>query len=52
MYQNCEKYIYNILPQVPLDLIHTAIPLVKERELKFKHILPRDALIPKKVKNF
>ena len=52
MYQNCEKYIYSILPQVPLDLIHSAIPLVKEGELKFKHILHRDALIPKKVKNF
>ena len=52
MYQNCEKYIYSILHQVPLDLIHSAIPLVKERELKFKHILHRDAPIPKKVKNF
>ena len=47
MYQNCEKYIYSILPQVPLDLIHTAIPIVRERGLKFKHILPIDALIPK-----
>ena len=47
MYKNCEKYIYSILPQVPLDLIHTIIPIVKERELKFKHILPIDALIPK-----
>ena len=47
MYQNCEKYIYSILPQVPLDLIHTAIPIVRERGLKFRHILPIDALIPK-----
>jgi predicted transcriptional regulator len=52
MYQNCEKYIYSILPQVPLDLIHTAIPLVKEKELKLKHILPIDALIPKKSEEF
>ena len=52
MYQNCEKYIYSILPQVPLDLIHTAIPIVKERGLKFKHILPIDALIPKKSEEF
>ena len=29
MYQNCEKYIYSILPQVPLDLIHTVIPIVR-----------------------
>ena len=47
MYNNCEKYIYSILPQVPFDLIHTIIPIVKERGLKFKHILPIDALIPK-----
>jgi predicted transcriptional regulator len=52
MYQNCEKYIYSILPQVPLDLIHTAIPIVRERGLKFKHILPIDALIPKKSEEF
>ncbi|HEX7258689.1 MAG TPA: ArsR family transcriptional regulator [Nitrososphaeraceae archaeon] len=52
MYQNCEKYIYSILPQVPLDLIYTAIPIVKERGLKFKHILPIDALIPKKSEEF
>jgi predicted transcriptional regulator len=47
MYNNCKKYIYSILPQVPLELIHTIIPIVKEREVKFKHILPIDALIPK-----
>lgn len=52
MYQNCEKYIYSILPQVPLDLIHTVIPIVRERDLKFKHILPIDALIPKKSEEF
>jgi predicted transcriptional regulator len=52
MYQNCEEYIYSILPQVPLDLIYTAIPIVKERRLKFKHILPIDALIPKKSEEF
>ena len=52
MYQNCERYIYSILPQVPLDLIHTAIPIVRERGLKFKHILPIDALIPKKSEEF
>jgi predicted transcriptional regulator len=52
MYQNCKKYIYSILPQVPLDLIYTAIPIVKERELKFKHILPIDALIPKESEEF
>jgi predicted transcriptional regulator len=52
MYQNCDKYIYSILPQVPLDLIHTAIPIVRQKDLKFKHILPIDALIPKKSEEF
>lgn len=52
MYQKSRKYIYSILPQVPFDLIYTAIPIVKERELKFKHILPIDALIPKESEEF
>jgi predicted transcriptional regulator len=52
MYQNCKKYIYSILPQVPFDLIYIAISIVKERKLKFKHILPIDALIPKKSEEF
>lgn len=52
MYQKSRKYIYSILPQVPFDLINTAIPIVKERELKFKHILPIDALIPKESEEF
>jgi len=38
----------DLLPQVPLDLIHTVIPLVKQKRIiKLKHILPIDALIPK-----
>ncbi len=52
MYQKSRKYIYSILPQVPFDLINTAIPIVKERELKFRHILPIDALIPKESEEF
>jgi len=52
MYQKSRKYIYSILPQVPFDLINTAIPIVKERELNFKHILPMDALIPKESEEF
>lgn len=52
MYQKAREYIYSILPQVPFDLIYTAIPIVKERELKFKHILPIDALIPKESEEF
>lgn len=48
MYYNSKEYVYSILPQVPLDLIHTVIPLVKQKRIiKLKHILPIDALIPK-----
>ena len=52
MYNNCEEYIYSILPQVPLELIHTAIPLVKNKKITLKHILPIDALIPKQSEDF
>ena len=52
MYQKSRKYIYSILPQVQFDLIYTAIPIVKDTELKFKHILPIDALIPKESEEF
>lgn len=52
MYANCQEYIYSILPQVPLELIHIAIPLVKDRAIGFKHILPVDALIPKQSEEF
>ncbi|MGB9168499.1 MAG: hypothetical protein WCB31_06200 [Nitrososphaeraceae archaeon] len=52
MYPNCQEYIYSILPQVPLELIHTAIPLVKDRGIRFKHILPVDSLIPKQSEEF
>ncbi|MGD1838938.1 MAG: helix-turn-helix transcriptional regulator [Nitrososphaeraceae archaeon] len=52
MYNNCDEYICSILPQVPLELIHTAIPLVKNKKIKLKHILPVDALIPKKSEEF
>lgn len=52
MYAYCQEYIYSILPQVQLELIHIAIPLVKERGIGFKHILPVDALIPKQSEEF
>jgi len=52
MYANCQEYIYSILPQVPLELIHIAIPLVKDRGIGFKRILPVDALIPKQSEEF
>ncbi|HJS63852.1 MAG TPA: hypothetical protein VJ767_03225 [Nitrososphaeraceae archaeon] len=52
MYGNSQEYIYSILPQVPLELIHIAIPLVKDRGIRFKHILPVDALIPKQSEEF
>lgn len=52
MYANCQEYIYSILPQVPLELIHIAISLVKDRGIGFKYILPVDALIPKQSEEF
>lgn len=53
MYYNFKDYVYSILPKVPLDLIHTVIPLIKEDKInKLKHILLIYALIPKTSEEF
>jgi predicted transcriptional regulator len=51
LYNESNEYIYGLLPQIPLELIETAIPKVKESGLKFKYILPQKAIVPKKRTN-
>lgn len=52
MYRYSEEYIYGMIPQVPLDLMEVAAKTVKERKIKFNYILPKNAAIPKKGKDF
>jgi predicted transcriptional regulator len=48
LYNESNEYIYGLLPQIPLELIETAVSKVKERGLKFRYILPQKAIVPKK----
>ena len=52
MYRHSNEYIYGMIPQVPLDLIEVATKIVMERKIKFNYILPKNAVIPKKGKDF
>ena len=45
---NSTKYIYGMLPQIPLDLIETIIPKIKDGGVKFSYILPQKAVVPRK----
>jgi predicted transcriptional regulator len=52
MYRYSEEYIYGMIPQVPLDLMEVAASIVKDRNIKFNYILPKNAAVPKKGKEF
>jgi predicted transcriptional regulator len=52
MYRYSEEYIYGMIPQVPLDLMEVAAKTVKDRRIRFNYILPKNAVIPKKGKDF
>lgn len=47
IYNEANEYIYGILPQVPLELIQTVIPKIKNEGVRFNYILPKNALVPK-----
>jgi predicted transcriptional regulator len=49
IYRESTQYIYGMLPQIPLELIETVIPKIKEDGgIKFNYILPQKAMVPKK----
>jgi predicted transcriptional regulator len=52
LYRQSQEYIYGMIPQVPLDLMEVAAKTVMERKIKFNYILPKNAAIPKKGKDF
>jgi predicted transcriptional regulator len=46
IYREAEEYIYEIVPQVPIDLIEPAVNRVKQG-IKYSYVLPRNVIIPK-----
>lgn len=52
LYRNSEEYIYGMIPQVPLDLMEVAVKTVTDRKIKFNYVLPKNAVVPKKGKDF
>ncbi len=52
LYRQSQEYIYGMIPQVPLDLMEVAAKTVMDRKIKFNYILPKNAVIPKKGKDF
>jgi predicted transcriptional regulator len=47
IYRNADEYIYEIVPQVPIDLIEPAIDRVKSKSVKYSYVLPKNVIIPK-----
>jgi predicted transcriptional regulator len=47
IYNESNEYIYGILPQIPLELIQTVIPKIKNEGVRFNYILPKNAIVPK-----
>ncbi len=47
IYRQGEQYVYEIVPQVPMDLIEPAVNRVKEKGVKYSYVLPKDVIIPK-----
>ncbi len=47
IYREANQYIYEIVPQVPIDLIEPAVTRVKEKGVKYSYVFPQDVIIPK-----
>jgi predicted transcriptional regulator len=48
LYNESSEYIYGMVPQIPLDLIESVIPKIKNDGVKFNYILPQKAIVPKR----
>ena len=48
LYNESSEYIYGMVPQIPLELIESVIPKIKNDGVKFNYILPQKAIVPKK----
>ncbi|HET6799524.1 MAG TPA: transcriptional regulator [Nitrososphaeraceae archaeon] len=47
IYRESENYIFEIIPQVPLDLIEPILFNVRDRGIRLCYIFPTDVIIPK-----
>jgi predicted transcriptional regulator len=48
LYSESSEYIYGMVPQIPLELIESVIPKIKNDGVKFNYILPQKAIVPKR----
>ncbi|HEV8387529.1 MAG TPA: transcriptional regulator [Nitrososphaera sp.] len=46
IYREADQYIYEMVPQVPIDLIEPAFNRVKQG-IKYSYVLPRNVIVPK-----
>jgi predicted transcriptional regulator len=47
IYRQADQYIYEIVPQVPMDLIEPAVKRVREKGVKYSYVFPKDVIIPR-----
>src|ERR671931_327195 len=47
IYRQADQYIYEIVPQVPIDLIEPAVTRVKEKSVKYSYVFPKNVIIPR-----
>jgi predicted transcriptional regulator len=47
IYREADQYIYEIVPQVPIDLIEPAVTRVKEKAVKYSYVFPKNVIIPR-----
>ncbi len=47
IYRQADQYIYEIVPQVPIDLIEPAVTRIKEKAVKYSYVFPENVIIPK-----
>ena len=46
IYREAEQYIYEIVPQVPIDLIEPAVSRVRQG-IRYSYVLPKNVIIPR-----
>lgn len=47
IYRQANEYIYEAVPQVPMDLIEPIVNRVKEKGVKYSYVLPKNVIAPK-----
>ena len=50
IYRQADQYIYEIVPQVPIDLIEPVVTRVKEKAVKYSYVFPKNVIIPRRRK--